>query len=385
MAFEANIVEYGARDNGELCTAAIQRALDACREAGGGTVVVPPGRFALAGVRMYSHTTLLLQRGAQLWGSDRCGDYPIFPLPPGLEPRDDTVFIAYNFPQIPPGYRRALISAYGAEDIAIIGEGDNVIDGADCFDPQGEEGLRGPHGIYLSCCNNVRLAGYTIQNTGNFMHQLDNCQDVTLSHVTALGGHDGIHLTECRRMLIEHCTFHSGDDCIAGCNVQDITVAHCDLNTSCQCFRIGGGDLRVRHCHLWGPGIYPHRMTVVKGPHEVLPREMGRHNTLYAFIFFASDTFPAPQLSGRWEIEDCVIENIDCLLCYQAGRKELLQAGAYLREVTFRNTAIAGIKAPAEVEGCAEAPLTITFAHCPGADGELIRTNDYAEVRTVAE
>ena len=105
-------------------------------------MVVPPGRFALAGVRMYSHTTLLLQRGAQLWGSDRCEDYPIFPLPPGLEPRDVPVLFPHYFQQVPPGYRRALISAYGAEDIAIIGEGDNVIDGADCFDPQGEEGFR---------------------------------------------------------------------------------------------------------------------------------------------------------------------------------------------------------------------------------------------------
>ena len=52
---------------------------------------------------------------------------------------------------------------------------------------------------------------------------------------------------------------------------------------------------------------------------------------------------------------------------------------------TIRARLWASHQAPAEVEGCAEAPLTITFAHCPGADGELIRTNGYAEVRTVAE
>ena len=375
------VLDYGARGDGSPCTAAIQRALDACREAGGGTVVVPPGRFALAGVRMYSHTTLLLQRGAQLWGSDRCEDYPIFPLPPGLEPRDVPVLFPHYFQQVPPGYRRALISAYGAEDIAIIGEGENVIDGADCFDPQGEEGFRGPHGIYLSCCRSVRLAGYTIQNTGNFMHQLDNCQDVAISRVTALGGHDGAHLGACSRVLLEHCVFHTGDDCIAGCNTQDITVRHCDLNTACQCFRIGGRNLLVQGCRLWGPGIYPHRMSVVRGPRETLPREQGRHNTLSAFLYLASADAPLPDPSGNWRVEDCTIENIDCLINYRAGDEERLQAGTPLADITFRNTRIAGIREPSAVCGCPETPFTVAFADCPGAAEQArIQAGPFASV-----
>src|SRR3954454_17067665 len=41
-----NVREYGARGDGKsLDTAAIQRTLDACGKAGGGTVLFPPGTY----------------------------------------------------------------------------------------------------------------------------------------------------------------------------------------------------------------------------------------------------------------------------------------------------------------------------------------------------
>lgn len=46
----------------------------------------------------------------------------------------------------------------------------SVFDGADCFDPEGEEHLRGPYGIFLSNYRNVTLSGYTVKNRGNFLH-----------------------------------------------------------------------------------------------------------------------------------------------------------------------------------------------------------------------
>jgi len=41
-----NIRDFGAVPDGKtLCTAGVQRAIDACGQAGGGTVYVPPGTF----------------------------------------------------------------------------------------------------------------------------------------------------------------------------------------------------------------------------------------------------------------------------------------------------------------------------------------------------
>ena len=88
-----------------------------------------------------------------------------------------------------------MISSYGENNLTIIGEGtDSIIDGQNCYDPDGEEGYRGPHGIYFTNCDNVTLRNYTCQHSGNFMHQLDKCNHVRMEQVDCYGGSDGIHL-----------------------------------------------------------------------------------------------------------------------------------------------------------------------------------------------
>ena len=146
------ITDYGVVPNiNALQTDAIQRVLDLCRE-GGGTVVIPKGYFCVAALRMWSDTTLYLEAGAELLGSEECTDYEVFPVPEGVELRTDMELITQYYLDKPwPEYRRAMISAYGEKNIAIIGTGeDSVIDGRDCYDPDGEEGFRGPHGVFFT-------------------------------------------------------------------------------------------------------------------------------------------------------------------------------------------------------------------------------------------
>jgi hypothetical protein len=61
-----NVVHFGARDDGNTDnTVAFQRALDAARKAGGGTVYAPPGRYLFRG-------TLDVPEGVSLRGSYLC-------------------------------------------------------------------------------------------------------------------------------------------------------------------------------------------------------------------------------------------------------------------------------------------------------------------------
>ena len=136
----------------------------------------------------------------------------------------------------------------------LLKNGAVLLGGTDCNDPDGEEGYRGPHGIYLTNCENITLRGYTAQHNGNFMHQLDNCVNTVMEDVTCLGGSDGIHLHCCRDTRIENCTFRTGDDCIAGINVEDLLVKNCYINTSCNFFRIGGSRITVEDCEMRGIG-----------------------------------------------------------------------------------------------------------------------------------
>ncbi|MBQ9796548.1 MAG: hypothetical protein IJW50_02390 [Clostridia bacterium] len=350
------ITEYGvSADCGELQTAKIQAVLDLCKESGG-TVVIPKGRFHTAALRMWSNTTLYLEHGAELYGSADCDDYEVFEIPDGVEMRSDMELITQYYGEPWETYRRAIISAYGEKNISIIGEADAVIDGANCYDPNGEEGYRGPHAIFFTCCENVLLEGYTARHSGNFLHEANNCKNVTMRRVTCLGGSDGIHLHCSENTLIEDCLFKTGDDCIAGINIKNLLVRRCVLNTSCDLFRIGGVQIHVEDCYAYGPGYYPHRMTVVKGKNDELPREEGRHDLLHTVVYFASQNYPyAP---SDIHFKNCVIENAKNILNYAADR-DVLQKGTYLGEFTLENVRFTDLKETSAPVARADVPLTV--------------------------
>ena len=73
-----NVRDYGASGDGRtLDTRAIQSAIDACRQAGGGTVYVPAGDYVTGSLFLASHLTLHLDAGARLLGSQDVADYPV--------------------------------------------------------------------------------------------------------------------------------------------------------------------------------------------------------------------------------------------------------------------------------------------------------------------
>ena len=356
------LCDYGIiPDSDRLQTEAIQNVLDLCKE-NGGTVIFPKGTYLFSGLLLHSHTTVYLESGAVLLGSKSCADYKVFDVPDNVQLRTDMEMIPQYFGyRKRDEYRRAMISAYGEEYISIIGEPDSVIDGQNCFDALGEENYRGPHGIFLSNCKNITLKGYKIQHSGNFMHQLDACSDIKMTDVTCLGGSDGIHLHCCENTEIERCIFRTGDDCIAGINIRNLHVNNCIINSSCQAFRIGGVNILAENCHVYGPGYYPHRVTVVRSATEELPREAGRHNMVSMIIFFASETFPAKEHSHNIVFRNMIVENAGHLLEYVADCAGNLQSGDCLRELTFENVRFTGLEKSSCVHGSAEEPLAVNL------------------------
>jgi polygalacturonase len=189
----------------ELQTLAFQKALDEVFLAGGGVVEVPAGEYLIGAIRVRSNTTLHLLSGARLLGSRDPLDYyvlqndvleplcdemrteKLFERPPKDQKRD------YSF-MLPGGrWANALIRICCAENVSIIADKDAIIDGRDCYDEVGEESYRGPHGIAIHHSRNIKLMGYTIQNTGNWAHIVYHSQNIHCEGVTVLGGHDGIH------------------------------------------------------------------------------------------------------------------------------------------------------------------------------------------------
>ena len=354
-----NISDYGVESNiTEFQTEKIQAVLDLCK-SGGGKVIFPEGTYYISSLRLWSDMVIYMQKGVKIYGSPNCNDYATFDMGEDFEYfTDSEAFAHIRGYRRPATYRRAMLSAFGEENITIIGEKGSVIDGSCCYDANGEENFRGPHGIFMSSCKNITFTGYTIQNTGNFMHQLDNCENVIMDDVTCLAGHDGVHLHCCKNMKIKNCTFITGDDCVAGANVCDVTISDCKLNTSCNTFRIGGKNVLIENCTAEGPGYYPHLLSVVKGPEFDFERTDGRHNTVSFLRFFSSKYFDNKHQADI-TVKNCTVKNIDRLLIYNV--EEAIQKGQILKEVTFENVTATGLKEPSVACAHKEFPLNLVL------------------------
>ena len=368
------ITEHGVKANSkELQTKEFQAVLDLCRE-GGGEVIVPCGEFYVSSLYIHSNTTLFLERGARIIGSDDCNDYEVFSTD-GVEMRSDMELITQYYGTPWETYRRAIISSYGTKNISIVGEGDSVIDGQNCYDPDGEEKYRGPHAIFISCCENVRLENYTAQHSGNFLHEANNCKNLTMRRVTCLGGSDGIHLHCTENALIEDCLFKTGDDCIAGININGLHVNRCIFNTSCNLFRMGGINILVENCYSYGQGYYPHRKTIVKGKNDYLPREAGRHTTLCLVNYFASMNYPYEP--SEMTFRNCQFDGLESVMRYRSGCGPL-QTGTLFRKMTLENVRFTDLLKSSETIAPQELPFTfelknVSYSFREGAeDTELL-------------
>ena len=382
-----DITQFGAVCGDALQTAAIQNAIDACFAAGGGEVVVPAGTFVTGGIRLRSGVTLHLLAGAVLKGSRDPQDYfayrddPIQPLapqqltnalytPPSMrmtttyedsKPEFDFLRVAGS------RWNNAIIRAFDADAIAIIGEEGSVIDGSNTYDELGEEHYRGPHAITFFGCTNVRLQGYTVRDSANWAHNLRSCENVLMQRVTVLAGHDGIHASVCSNLTVRDCAFYTGDDCVAGFANVNVLVENCILNSSCSAMRFGGTNVLVRGCDVYGPGRYLFRGSLSKEEKQqgVLLENTGhRNNMLSFFTYYADYSLPVAEQPGNIVIRDCRVRMADRLLHYNFSGNEPWQRQRPLADITFENITAEDIAMPLSLYGSPELPVRFTMRSC---------------------
>lgn len=307
------VTKYGAvPDDAQPDTQGIQAAIEACSREGGGTVRFPKGRFLSGGLQLRDNVRLVFEKDAALQGSDNCMDYG------GKAQWGD-----------------ALITGKDLKNAGI--EGPGLIDGADCRNPKGEEGFRGPHGILLRDCSGVVFRDITLARTGNYAVLCYNSSGLEFRNVSFRGGHDGLHAQGCRKFRISDSDFRTGDDCLAGCDNEDFEVTGCRINSSCNGFRLGCKGLRVRKCEFWGPG-------------EALHKVSKRTNMLSAFVHFAPKDRNPRLPSDDWLVEDCTVDNVDFLYGYDFERG-LWQTGQPALRLVFRNVTATRVAHPLRVLG----------------------------------
>jgi parallel beta helix pectate lyase-like protein len=248
-----DIREYHqAADDPTLDTAAINRAIDACAAAGGGQVLIPPGRYVSGTIHLKSHVTLFLTAGATLVGTTNLSLYE----PPA---------VPSFMPEAKWGkWHRGLLVSDGAEDITICGQG--TIDGRKVFDPTGEEHMRGPHAIIFADCRRFTIRDISIIDAANYAIFFQASDDIDIRNVKITGGWDGVHFRGapghwCHNVNIINCEFYTGDDSIAGRYWDNTVISGCIINSSCNGIRLIGPATRllVNNCLFYGPGQRPHR------------------------------------------------------------------------------------------------------------------------------
>jgi polygalacturonase len=201
---------YGAKGDGATKdTTAIQAAIDACAQKGGGEVHFSAGNYLSAPIELKSNITLRLDKGATLLGSPDHQDYP-----------EREVF---RLPDLQP-----LVSARNAENIAIVGEGMIDGNGASWWEEARsikDHGILGtghprPKLILFDHCKHVRIEGVTVQNSPMWQVVPYYSDDVVIRNIRVLApahspNTDAIDPFSSSNVVIDHVFADVGDDDVA--------------------------------------------------------------------------------------------------------------------------------------------------------------------------
>jgi polygalacturonase len=253
------VTAHGATGDGVTdCTAAFRAAIDACRAAGGGRVVVPAGRFLTGAIRLRSNVNLHVLEGGTIAFRHEAEAYLPLVLTrfEGVELMNYSPFIyALDETNVGISGRGTLDGQAGAEHwwdwrrnqtpsrnkLFQMAE-DGVAPDRRVFGP-GDSRLR-VNFIQPYRCQNVLIEGVSIVNSPMWELNPVLCTNVTISGVR-INSHgpnnDGADPESCRDVLIEKCVFDTGDDCIAlksGRNadgrrlarpIENVIIRDCDM------------------------------------------------------------------------------------------------------------------------------------------------------------
>ncbi|MFC7194851.1 glycoside hydrolase family 28 protein [Halosimplex aquaticum] len=216
-------IEYGAVGDGETDdTAAIQAAIDAAAEDGGGTVVVPAGEYVTRPLLLRSHVEIRIEGGAILLGSEDIDEYPA--VEGRWEGAERDVYAS-------------LLTGHDLEDVAITGSGtlhgrgevwwEAFHDDRDAYpdavgrdlEYPGRLDCPRPRMINIYDSQNVLIRDIEIRNSPSWTVHPVYCENVTIDNVTIRNPEhstntDGINPDSCRNVRISNCDIDAGDDCI---------------------------------------------------------------------------------------------------------------------------------------------------------------------------
>lgn len=261
-----NIKEFGAVGDGRTNnTVAIQSAIDACHEAGGGQVLVSGGEFVTGTIIIKDNVTLKVEIGSSLIGSENPEDYQ------NIDSFVDATGQVRG---------KCLIGAIDAKNIALIGGGEingrgNVFEHKALRETLKKKGYEKntinklvanrPFLIRFVRSKNVRMDGLLLKAPAAWTCHFFQCSDVDVRYLEiyshANKNNDGIDIDSSHDVKITRCYINSGDDAICLKTTSpkptfNISVTDCVLKSDWGALKFGTesmGDMYnvdIRRCKI---------------------------------------------------------------------------------------------------------------------------------------
>ncbi len=258
-----DVRDHGARGDGiAIDSPAINAAILAASRGGGGTVILPRGRYLCFSIRLHSRVTLLLGEGVVIEAADPARHAGRYDLP---EEGVDQLYQDFGHSH----WRNSLIWGDDVCEVAILGPG--MIHGAGLTrdgpgarwkKQAGERPLsmramteaqiadlepaaaamagKGNKAIAFKNGRDIRLSGFSIVKGGHFAILATGTQKLRINGLTIDTDRDGIDLDCVRDVVVERCRVNSpNDDAIVvkssyalgkAIAAEDIMIRDCDVS-----------------------------------------------------------------------------------------------------------------------------------------------------------
>ncbi|WP_114781915.1 glycoside hydrolase family 28 protein [Botryobacter ruber] len=350
QAADLDITKYGAKGDGTtLNTEAIQRAIDACHQKGGGKVIVPAGNFLSGTVVLKDNVTLHLQKDAVLLGSIDLEHYK------NLDPFTEGLGIDVGW---------ALLVAVDAKNIGIEGEG--AIDGQGpalkakhiLTDTRAEGqrwGLR-PFLVRIVRCDGVRVNGVTLKYAGAWTSHYFQSRNIDIENVKihsfGVAHNDGIGIDGSQDVRIKNCDIVSGDDALvfkttsSKMACKNIEVSGLRLKSNQAGIKMGTEsmapfeNIKITNCHIYDTKNGGIKLLTVDGAHL-----------------------------RNVEISDITMDEVRTPMLFRLGsRLSVFRKNSDTKQQTgtFENVVIRNVKAKAAADAQLKPPSGILITGVPG-------------------
>ncbi len=254
-----DITSFGAvGDSITYNTAAIQKAIDSASAAGGGQVLIPPGKFVTGVIQLRSGVELHVSANAVLLGSTKRSDYGTV--------RASALIVADKQHHISIT-GTGTIDGRGRE---VVQDVDRMLKEGTLQDPQWQTvnpwgQLRSaefnrPHLLTFKNCDQVSIKGVLFKDAACWVQTYRECTNLVIDSIrvqsTAYYNNDGIDIDDCRNVKVTRCNVNADDDgiCLKSGNpdtfCENIEISDCVVRSSASALKFGtashGGFKQVR-------------------------------------------------------------------------------------------------------------------------------------------